>query len=780
MTVKQQIEKAVQRIAPAWELKNSVAVNPYLGFSDTSFEKAAEVLSYRGGIALYMPIDFYLKAFEKEEITANTLQKILDEKNKKITVTDFITQAREAKSKNKNQFQTFVKFVEAETGKGLKRVMELQLSDWLGAYFNENDAKKSNLFSFWKRDAQIDLFSELSGVKHFRKSIKKLPDTPEKTILWGLEKLQIPLKLTETYLHSLLLELIGWSSYCAGFDFQNKLYGGDTCFLSHLLAILVAWETAILNSGENLQGAWKKNLTLQEAFLTAEKNDDLKTQEIFQNAFDRDFKQKLIVKFNGQTTATKPIQKERAQAQIVFCIDVRSEVYRRNLEAVNDRIETIGFAGFFGFALQYKPINHKNAKNQCPVLIASSVAVLETPLKKQLNHAEKQTQNKAKFQTSWAKFKKGSVSCYGFVSPLGIFYLPKLISDAFGWTQPLKSPKSVEFGKILNGHTKLDISKIPFENRVAMATSALSTMGLTKDFAPLVLITGHGASSINNPHASGLDCGACGGNSGEINAIAAQLILNDKKVRTALEKEGIIIPQDTSFIACLHNTTTDEIRFLDEKNLPKSHYGKITELKKSLDLASKMCRKTRAPRLNIEKKSVDSAILKRANDWAQVRPEWGLSGCSSFIIAPRNRTKNINLEGKAFLHSYDWQSDSEFKILEAIMTAPMVVTTWINLQYYASTVDNKHMGAGNKTLHNATAGIGVVEGAKGDLKIGLPLQSIYDGENYQHLPIRLNVVIEAPEFAIQKIIKKHKILQQLFDNKWISLLIINESGKIAK
>ena len=113
--------------------------------------------------------------------------------------------------------------------------------------------------------------------------------------------------------------------------------------------------------------------------------------------------------------------------------------------------------------------------------------------------------------------------------------------------------------------------------------------------------------------------------------------------------------------------------------------------------------------------SAEKEVLFRSKDWSQTRPEWGLAGCSAFVVAPRSRTKDINLEGQSFLHSYNWEQDQNFGVLEAIMTAPMVVTSWINLQYYGSAVDNTHMGSGNKTLHNVTAGIGVLEGYSGNL-----------------------------------------------------------------
>ncbi len=172
-------------------------------------------------------------------------------------------------------------------------------------------------------------------------------------------------------------------------------------------------------------------------------------------------------------------------------------------------------------------------------------------------------------------------------------------------------------------------------------------------------------------------------------------------------------------------------------------------------------------------------IFGRSKDWSQTRPEWGLAGCSTFVVAPRERTKGIDLQGKSFLHSYEWKKDDGFGVLELIMTAPMVVTSWINLQYYGSTVDNKNYGSGNKTLHNVTAGLGVLEGFSGDLRVGLPIQSIHDGEKYQHEPQKLQVIIEAPIEAMNRILAAHQSVRDLCDNGWIYLLAMDEDGKIS-
>ncbi|PSR12735.1 MAG: DUF2309 domain-containing protein, partial [Bacteroidetes bacterium] len=390
-------------------------------------------------------------------------------------------------------------------------------------------------------------------------------------------------------------------------------------------------------------------------------------------------------------------------------------------------------------------------------------------------------------QQLWDSFKSGAISCFSFVSPVGLFYLPKLFTDSFGLTRPVPHPdqaglkrgsaqhKSISLEVATHNHETVGI---PLAQRIQMAKNALHAMSLTENFARFVLIVGHDSTTVNNPHATGLDCGACGGHSGEANAKVAAAVLNDQAVRRHLKDENIFIPDHTVFLACLHDTTTDEITIYKEAEVAASDAEALLDLKNALLKAGHATRTERALRMSTEG-NVDAAILARSKDWSQVRPEWGLAGCAAFVVAPRARTKNLDFGGQSFLHSYEWKKDQGFSILELIMTAPMVVTSWINLQYYASTVDNKNFGSGNKTLHNVTAGVGVLEGYSGDLRVGLPLQSVHDGENYQHEPIKLNVIIEAPLEAMNSILEKHQSVRNLCDNGWIHLLAMDERGQVS-
>lgn len=265
------------------------------------------------------------------------------------------------------------------------------------------------------------------------------------------------------------------------------------------------------------------------------------------------------------------------------------------------------------------------------------------------------------------------------------------------------------------------------------------------------MFCGHASETTNNPYRAGLDCGACGGHSGEPNARFAALLLNDPAVRSELEIRGIAIPTDTLFVPAVHNTTSDEIAFHDVDLLSPEQQIEMQELRSWTAQAAELNRIERAPKLS---STSANDLLRRCADWSEVRPEWGLAGNAAFIVAPRSRTAGLKLDGRSFLHSYDHQNDPEFKILELIMTAPLVVANWINLQYYGSTVDNRSCDSGNKVIHNVVGQFGTLLGNGGDLMTGLPLQSVHNGRDVQHEPLRLLVIIEAPRSAIQAILDR--------------------------
>jgi uncharacterized protein YbcC (UPF0753/DUF2309 family) len=363
---------------------------------------------------------------------------------------------------------------------------------------------------------------------------------------------------------------------------------------------------------------------------------------------------------------------------------------------------------------------------------------------------------------AWGRFRQAAVSSFAFVEAAGPFYAGKLVRDALG-----HAPKAT-----IQPVPRIE-GEFPPEAKADTAAAVLKAMSLSKGHGRIVLLLGHGGQVTNNPHESAYHCGACGGYSGEVSARLLAVLLNDPVARSGLASRGVDLAEDTLFVAGLHDTTTDAITIYDD-GLPPDRLADLNTVRDWLDRAGRIARAERAARLPGARAET---VTARAWNWAEVRPEWGLAGCAAFIAAPRSATQGRDLGGRAFLHSYDWQADQGFGTLELIITAPIVVASWISLQYYGSSVAPEVFGGGNKLIHNVVGGIGVIEGNGGRLRPGLPWQTVHDGEQLAHEPLRLSVLIEAPREAILDVLRKHPGVADLFDNGWLHLFVLKD-GKV--
>ena len=314
------------------------------------------------------------------------------------------------------------------------------------------------------------------------------------------------------------------------------------------------------------------------------------------------------------------------------------------------------------------------------------------------------------------------------------------------------------------------------EEQVVFVSQALHAIGLVKNFSRFILVVGHGSQSENNPYESALDCGACGGNVGTFNARILALMANKPAVRQRLKNQEVNIPDDCWFVPAVHNTTTDEVELHDLDLLPSTHPIYLDRLRTNLLAASRLCAQERVPSLDFisdipTADNADKQALRNAMDWSQVRPEWGLSRNVYFIIGRRTLTETFSLDGRAFLHSYDYRVDSKLLLLENILTGPLVVGQWINMEHYFSTVDNEHYGSGSKVYHNVAGRFGVMTGNLSDLRTGLPAQTVLADARPYHEPMRLITVIEAPFDHVVKAIYRVSSVKSLMHNGWIRILI---------
>ncbi len=787
---------ACLRVPPLWPLQSFVAVNPFVGLTGKPFAEVCDLMRNVTHESMLMSVNYFRQQFARGRITTADLAAAIELAQAQTTTAELLAWLKKPEPQPVHGMQSLADVATAEFGVKWSTLITEEVSKWCAAYFDEGQSawrmpwRKLPLFAAWRQAALIDANPELIGIKGFRKHVASLPESTAQAVSLMLETLGLSATQAENYLHRLLMTLPGWSSYVQYRVRDKAMHGTHDESLLDLLAVRLVFETQLMRQFEagGIREHWLAS------FISEVKTDaTLQKQLLWHSALEIGFQRDLCMKITQGTAPAQAEPKMRPAVQAVFCIDVRSEVMRRSLEAAAPEIETMGFAGFFGMPIEYIPFGQRHGTSQVPVLFSPKYRVREhlpqaTP--EQEKDARKQLQLGRRVSHSWNAFKTSAVSCFSFVEAAGVGFAWKLVKDGFQLGKRESHTCSTCAAPNLHEHKRLipdplDDTQaeagIPPEDQVQLALGALKNMGLTSNFARLVMLCGHGSNTTNNPYAAALDCGACGGHAGDSNARVAAAILNQPMVRTVLEGEGIRIPQDTRFIAALQDTTTDEITLFEADKVPLSHETDLLQLQLWLDEGSKRCRQQRATSLGLGEHfdaELDSKIHERSRDWAQVRPEWGLVGNAAFIAAPRERTRHLNLGGRVFLHNYNHHADTTKSTLELIMTAPMVVANWINLQYYASTVNNRLWGSGNKVTHNVVGTFGIQQGNGGDLQAGLPLQSIHNGETWMHEPVRLSVLIEAPRTDIDAVIAKHESVRQLVENGWLHLFAIEDEGRV--
>jgi uncharacterized protein YbcC (UPF0753/DUF2309 family) len=769
------IDSALSRVArlipPLWTLRDLVAVNPFLGYSDMPVVDAHERVKLTLGADLLPTFELFAEYFKRGAFNISHLNAVSNDNSSPtpaeiIRILEEINCGRSNANRNTGEvnskvgIRSFAGWLDykAQTRSKWKADVLTDISRLLATRYDMGVAywsgfKEGDLYSAWRRYSTVSRAMAARGAADFHHFVGSLPHRSSEAVKVLINELRFQRQdQLENYLSCLIGELPGWSGYLRQRVWHST--PDDLGELPDLICIRLAYDIGLM-----LDTRVKKSPgDVREFFnsLVIRRQDisrNTKARMLLLQATELAYREGLSRKLNKLPKL--PERQGRPSVQAIFCIDVRSELLRRHLSSLDLSISTHGFAGFFGLPLGIRDIDG-SVKPQCPVLIEPALAA--SPIDSHDPSAFRSIKSRVRAISSLlTSVSRSANSNFSYVETLGLASICRFLGDLFALSKPAKPT----FGLV--SFTESNKTQL-----ADYAAGILNHLGLSQPFARIVLFCGHGASVANNPQEAALACGACGGHSGAVNAAAAAQILNDVEIRELLHERGWIIPKDTLFVGAVHDTVSDAITI--QENVPVSHQYEVSQLDLKLREALLLVRAEKAPRLGIHKtngQDILRNVLVRTADIAEVRPEWALAGNAAFFIARSEQLRSVDLEGRCFLHHYDQDLDPNGAVLETILTAPVIVASWINLQYFGSTSDPRRFGSGLKTIHNICGGIGVVAGNDGDLEAGLSFQSVHDGVNFQHQPLRLQVYIQSEQSQIDRILSKHQSLNNLVRNGWI-------------
>ncbi len=490
---------------------------------------------------------------------------------------------------------------------------------------------------------------------------------------------------------------------------------------------------------------------------------------IWQEAFEWSYHDQVLAGILQKKNAPRQFTKKSFQA--LLCIDDRECSFRRYIEEFDHESETFGTPGFFSVEFYYQPEGGKFYTKLCPAPVTPKHLI------KGIGEEKRQKD---------AYLSKTSHSIYGgwlISQTLGFWSAFLLFLNIF---KPSMGPATASSFKHMSKKSQLTIENKSLDDRendlqigftidemANRVEALLKSIGLVKDFAPIIYVIGHGSSSVNNPHYAAYDCGACSGRAGSVNSRVVSFMGNHPKVREVLRTRGIDIPEATQFLGGLHDTTRDEIIFFDENSLSKknleSHNKNEVTFAKALDFnAKERSRRFESIDSHLTPAQIHDKILTRSVSLFEPRPELNHATNALCVVGRRELTKHLFMDRRSFMNSYDYRVDLDGKFLVNVLRPVGPVCGGINLEYFFSRVDNQKLGAGTKLPHNVMGLIGVANGIDGDLRPGLPSQMIE-----VHDPVRLLVIVEHfPEIVLQAI-QKEAPTYEWFLNEWVRLVVVH-------
>lgn len=747
--------------------------------------------------------------------------------------------------------ETLARLCQRATRRDVTGEINRRMFAWLASFLDDGQASWSmpergqGFYGCWRALASRDLSLRLLGIRGAGARAQSLPERAADALTALLERMGVPRERWRAYLARHLVEAPGWAGLIRYREEHPdaRAQSETPINLVEYLAARLFYEAEITGQfirrgrekdegaslWERLAGYNQRDSTVAAAHARttercarlevalasapgirdpqslaarlAPECDSAWRDLVWLAAAERSYRQSLIERLEQAATGGRHGETPQAAAgaQLLFCIDVRSEGLRRQVEALGP-FETFGVAGFFGVPARYRALGSEREIDLCPAPLRPSRRVAEVPLSGYERAARRRLARNA-WRAEWHAVNHGLrerlLTPFAFVEATGLFSaLPLLWNTVGAGLKRTLAALAARCGE-MDSPTTFTLDEpaaslgIPMDEQVSLIEGTLRAIGLTDGFAQVVALIGHGSQTVNNPYAAGLDCGACGGRRGQVNARMAAALLNSPAVRQGLAVRGIVIPEETLMIAGEHNTATDEITLFDLTRAPESHRHALARLRDGLRAASVAHATNRARTLSLgqvesgagalAQSSARRDLRRRATDWSEQRPEWGLAGAAVFICGRRSLTAGADLAGRAFLHSYDPTLDPDGAALEGILAAPLVVAEWIGMQYYFSTVNNRVFGSGTKLRQTVVGGVGTVEGRRGDLKIGLPLQSVSDGTQWAHEPLRLLALVEAPVERIEGALARQPGVARLVEREWITMVAYDpERGTFSR
>jgi len=681
----------------------------------------------------------------------------------------------------------------------------------------------------------------LSGLGRAFRSQKGL--TPAAVVLACLNDFRVPTKAWETMLVAELLSLPGWAGLIHKLEREPGLapHTPLPCSLMDFLAVRltltrVAVENAWAARGETrpfwthwreaapaaapseaarragaarlFEAARLLGVTPERAALLSdaelasfraevESFGDWERRRVWHLAYERRHEHEILKPLAGHRAGVDPRRPAaRPVAQVVTCLDEREESFRRALEENDPALETLGAAGFFSVAVQYRGLDDPHAVALCPVVVTPRHAVTERAREDARPTAASRRDRRRLWSAAAHLLEAGSRTMllgWAFAIVVGLPLIVPMLGRAVA--PRFASRARARLARLIpSPDTELSLHR-PDEGSAPAAdgflpgftvseqaeriAALLRAAGLTEGHARLVALLGHGSTSLNNPHESAHDCGACGGRRGAPNARIAAAMANDTRVRERMAALGVRVPADTWFVGGYHDTCSDEVSLFDLDAVPETHRTELARLRRSLDAGRAANAHERARRFEAFDDAGSAAealehVEDRSDRLSEPRPEYGHATNAVAIVGRRSLTRGLFLDRRAFLVSYDPDRDPNVDSLAALLGAGGPVCAGINLEYYFSVVDNERYGCGTKLPHNVTGLIGVMNGPASDLRTGLPWQMVE-----VHEPVRLLLVVENTPERLLAAAGRSPVVVELVKNRWIRLATIDpEDGTV--